>query len=64
MFFYGHASAAGINGEVSMLLFTKILLILALVCFLLAAAKIEPPRGSFMPLGLFFWLLSTLVTKV
>ena len=47
-----------------MLLLTHILVILALGCFLLAAAKIEPPRGNFLPLGLFFWLLSTLVGKV
>lgn len=36
-----------------------LLVILGLVCFLLAAFQVSPPRGNLQAAGLFFWLLST-----
>lgn len=38
-----------------------ILLILAMVCFLCAALDVKPARVSLMPLGLFFWVLATVI---
>ncbi len=38
-----------------------ILLILALVCFGLAAAGVNAGRVSLVPLGLFFWVLTALI---
>lgn len=38
-----------------------IFLILALVCFLLAALSIAVPRVALLPLGLAFWVMALLV---
>ncbi len=38
------------------------LMILALVCFLLAAVGVPWPRPNFTALGLFFWALALLIT--
>lgn len=38
-----------------------LLLVLALVCFLLAAIQIPSPRVGLVPLGLFLWVLSLLL---
>ena len=38
-----------------------VLLILAAVCFLGAALHVEHPRVSFLPLGLFLWVLDLLL---
>ena len=46
-----------------MLTIHLILLVLALVCFFVAACKIEPPRVSLVPLGLFLWVLSALIGR-
>lgn len=43
--------------------FHFILLILALASFLGAALDIKPARVSLMPLGLFFWLLATMIER-
>jgi hypothetical protein len=41
-----------------------LLIILALVCFLIAAAGVIWPRGvNFVAMGLFLWALSTLLTR-
>lgn len=36
-----------------------LLIVLALVCFVLAALQIPSPRVNLTPLGLFFWALAT-----
>ncbi|HMF74287.1 MAG TPA: hypothetical protein VK604_01365 [Bryobacteraceae bacterium] len=41
-----------------------ICLILALVCFLVAAVNIPTPRVNLIALGLFWWVLSLLVGHV
>jgi hypothetical protein len=38
-----------------------VLLILALLCFILHAAEIRPPRADMQSLGLAFWVLAVLV---
>lgn len=38
-----------------------ILLVVAAVCFLLAAFGVEPGKPSLVPLGLFFWVLTGIV---
>lgn len=38
-----------------------ILMVLALVCFLLAALNVSTPRGNLQAAGLFFWALATTV---
>jgi hypothetical protein len=35
-----------------------LLVILAAVCFLLAALNVTAPRGNLLAAGLFFWLLA------
>ena len=40
-----------------------LLVILALVCFFAAAFDVKPPRISLVPLGLFLWLLSTVLAR-
>lgn len=40
---------------------TTILLVLALICFFLAALDVKPPRVNLVPLGLFLWLLTLLL---
>ena len=39
------------------------LMILAMVCFFVAALRIEPPRVSLLPLGLFFWSLAVTLVR-
>lgn len=46
-----------------MLTIHLLLMILALVCFFVAAMKIEPPRVSLLPLGLFLWALATVLVR-
>lgn len=41
-----------------------ILLILAAVCFILSAFRVESTRVSFLALGLLFWVVSVLVPKL
>jgi hypothetical protein len=38
-----------------------ILMILAVFCFMLAAAEVKPPRGNFIGAGLALWALATLI---
>lgn len=38
-----------------------ILLVIAAVCFILAAFGVGPERPSLVPLGLFFWVLTGIV---
>jgi hypothetical protein len=38
-----------------------ILMILAVVCFLLAALNVATPRGNLTAAGLFFWALAVLI---
>ena len=38
-----------------------VLLILAVVCFLLAALGVSTPRGNLMAAGLFFWSIAATV---
>ena len=40
-----------------------ILVGLALLCFLFGAAGVSAPRGNLLALGLFLWLLATLVAR-
>lgn len=40
-----------------------VLMILAILCFLLAALGISTPRGNLMAAGLFFWALAVTVAK-
>ena len=40
-----------------------LLIILALVCFLLAALEVSVRRTNLIAAGLFLWLLSTLVSR-
>lgn len=42
---------------------TLILLILALVCFVLAALQVPSPRVGLLPLGLAFWVLSLILGR-
>ena len=46
-----------------MLTIHLLLMILALICFFVAALRIEPPRVSLLPLGLFFWALSAVLVR-
>lgn len=41
-----------------------ILLILAAVCFILAAARVASSRVNFVALGLFFWVVTLLIPKL
>lgn len=41
---------------------TLILLVLALVCFVLAAVQIPSPRVQLLPLGLALWVLTQLLS--
>jgi hypothetical protein len=48
-----------------MLAITLILLIVAAVCFALAAFNVAPnPRVNWLGLGLFFWVLVPLISTV
>ena len=38
-----------------------VLMILAIVCFLLAALGVSTPRGNLMAAGLFFWAVAATV---
>lgn len=38
-----------------------LLMVLALVCFLLAALNVSAPRGNLMAAGLFLWALAATV---
>jgi hypothetical protein len=38
-----------------------VLLILAVFCFMLAAADVKPPRGNFIGAGLALWALALLI---
>lgn len=38
-----------------------ILMVLAIICFLLAALGISTPRGNLMAAGLFFWALAVAI---
>jgi hypothetical protein len=46
-----------------MLTLHLIVLILALCCFGGAAFDVKPPRVNLLALGLFLWLLGTLITR-
>jgi len=37
-------------------------MILAIVCFLLAALNVATPRGNLMAAGLFFWALAVTIS--
>ena len=39
-----------------------ILMILAVICFLLAALNVATPRGNLIAAGLFFWALTVLIS--
>lgn len=39
-----------------------VLMLLAVVCFFLAALPVQPPRGNLIAAGLFLWSLATIVT--
>lgn len=39
-----------------------ILMVLAIVCFLLAALGISTPRGNLLAAGLFFWAVAVTVS--
>jgi len=39
-----------------------LLMVLAIVCFFLAALNVQTPRGNLMAGGLFLWALATIVS--
>ncbi|MBB5084040.1 hypothetical protein [Nonomuraea endophytica] len=43
---------------------TLILLILALVCFVLAALNVAAPRINLLALGLALWILTEIIPKI
>ena len=46
-----------------MLTVHSVLMVLAILCFFLAAIAINPPRVNLVAGGLFFWSLAVLIAK-
>lgn len=53
--------AIHLEGEAVMMTLDMVLLILALICFLAAAANIPSPRVNLIAAGLALWMLSVLL---
>ncbi len=54
-------NAIHLDGETLMMTLDLVLLVLALVCFLAAAANVSSPRVNLTAAGLAFWMASVLL---